>query len=254
MRITADMTFITAVFLAFTRLSSLFLMTPLFSVAQVPFRIRLVFLLALSLTLVVGLRLGVPEVPASLFELLAAMIHEVLVGAALAFGIFAAFAAFLFGGRMLDLQMGFGVANLIDPSTNAQAPLIGTILNLTAVMVFFLLDGHHMIIRGLAYSLEQVPLGQGLEALNLQAIVFQFGQMFVFGLMLVAPAVFCLFLVDVGLAVAARTMPQVNIFIVGLPLKIFVGLVMLAASLNYLNPLINRIFLSIFQYWEAVLR
>lgn len=248
------MTVITAVFLAFTRLSALFLMTPLFSVAQVPFRVRLVFLLALALVLVVGLQLVTPEVPASLVQFIAAVVHELLVGAALAFGIFAAFGAFLLGGRILDLQMGFGVANLIDPATNAQAPLIGTILNITAVMVFFLLDGHHMVIRGVAYSMAQVPLGQGLETLNIQAIVYQFGQMFVFGLMLVAPAVFCLFMVDVGLAVAARTMPQVNIFIVGLPLKIFVGLVVLAASLSYLNPLINKIFMSIFQYWEAVLR
>jgi flagellar biosynthetic protein FliR len=110
-----------------------------------------------------------------------------------------------------------------------------------------------MLIRGFAYSIEQLPLGQGIASIQIDAVIAQFGKMFVYGLMLVAPAVFALFLLDIGLAVAARTMPQINIFILGLPLKIFVGSILLALSLKYLSPLLKRIFESLFRYWEHIL-
>lgn len=253
MHIEADMSYVAALLLASIRLGACFLLTPLFSVAQVPVRVRILFLLSLAAMLVASMQLSTVQVPNTLPELFAEALHELIVGAVLAFGLFTAFGAFLFGGRILDFQMGFGVANLIDPATNAQGPLLGTILNVAAVTTFFLLDGHHLVIRGIAYSLAQVPLGQGLSQLRVDAVAAQFGRMFVFGLMLVAPAVFIVLLLDVAMAIAARTMPQVNIFIFGLPLKIFVGTVVLALSLNYLSPLLKKIFASTFQYWEWAL-
>lgn len=249
----ADIHFVTALILVFTRLSALFLLTPLFAVTQVPVNIRIIFLLALAGLLTASMKIVPANVPHSLSMLVEAGICEFFIGALMAFGLFAAFGAFLFGGRILDLQMGFGVANLINPSTNTQGPLLGTILNLAGVLTFFLLDGHHMLIRGFAYSIEQFPLGQGIASIQIDAVIAQFGKMFVYGLMLVAPAVFALFLLDIGLAFAARTMPQINIFILGLPLKILVGSILLALSLKYLSPLLKRIFESLFRYWEHIL-
>ncbi len=253
MRIEADLAIITVLLLVFIRLSALFLLTPLFATTKLPINVRTLLLLALSGTLVASLQISPAQVPHTLAAFFSAAICELFIGALLAFGLFTAFGAFLLGGRILDMQMGFGVANLIDPATNAQGPLLGTILNLAGVATFFLLDGHHMVIKGLAYSLEQVPVGQGLGQLQIDVVLAQFGRMFSYGLMLVAPAVFTLLLLDAGLAIAARTMPQLNIFIVGLPLKIFVGSVVLALSLNYLGPLLKKIFESIFRYWEQVL-
>lgn len=253
MTIETDVAFITAVLLVFIRLSTLLVLTPLLATARAPVNVRTLLLLALAVTLVTALRLTPAAMPQTSGAFALAAVYEFVVGALMAFGLFAAFAALQFGGRILDFQMGFGVANLIDPATNTQSPLLGTILNLMAVAVFFALDGHHMVIRGVAYSLQQIPLGQGLSALNIDAVILQFGRMFVYGLMLVAPAVVALLLLDIGLAVSARTMPQVNIFIVGLPLKIFVGVTVLTISLQYVSPLLNRLFESIFRFWEQVL-
>lgn len=244
---------ITTVLLVATRFGALFIMTPLFSFARAPTQFRILFILALSLLMVMSIGITPVAVPQTLGMLIQAAIVEFFIGSLLAFGMFAAFAVFLFGGRILDFQMGFGVANLIDPSTNTQGPLIGSILNLMAVMTFFLLDGHHMMIRGFSYSLEAIPVGIGLITFPIEAVIDQFGLMFVYGLALVAPAIFMLLLIDVGMAMAARTMPQMNIFIVGIPLKIFVGLSMLAISLSYMSPLIEKIFASIFFYWQRVL-
>jgi len=253
MRFDADLAYLTGLLLVFIRLSALFLLTPLFATTQLPIKVRLLLLFALSGTLVASLQISPAQIPHTLASFIFAAIYELIIGALLAFGLFAAFGVFQLGGRILDMQMGFGVANLIDPATNAQGPLLGTILNLTAVATFFLLDGHHMVIRGLAYSLSHVPVGQGLAQLQIDAVVAQFGRMFSYGLMLVAPAVFSLLLLDAGMAIIARTMPQLNIFIVGLPLKIFVGSMVLVFSLNYLGPLFKKIFESVFRYWEHVL-
>jgi flagellar biosynthetic protein FliR len=247
------MTGLIAALLVSARLAALFLFSPLFLSASIPGTVRVLFALGLAAGLVASLELVPAAIPTTVGDMIRALAVEVFVGATLAFGLFAAFAAFLVGGRILDFQMGFGVANVIDPATSAQAPLVGTALNLMAVATFFLLDGHRLLIRGLAYSLERVPIGQGFQNLNIEAVTAQFGLMFVFGLAAVAPAVITLLLMDTAMAVTARTMPQVNVFILSLPLKIFVGLSVLALTLPSVAPLLERVYESIFRYWERVM-
>lgn len=235
------------------RFGAVLLMSPLFTIGNIPVHFRALFVLGFSFIIILGLNTRIASVPSGLGELISMAAHELLIGGLFAFGIFTAFAALLFGGRILDFQMGFGVANLIDPATNTQNPLIGTMLNFMAVMAFFMINGHHMILRGLAYSLEKLPPGVPLAGINLPALVSQFGVIFIYGLAVVAPAVVALLFIDVGMAFAARTMPQVNMFIVGIPLKIFVGLTILAISINYMSPLLEKIYASIFHFWQQVL-
>ena len=251
MDFTIHVPLVITVFLVFIRFSTLMLMSPLFAIAQVPVQIRVFLLLFLSLILTLSLGLSLPVASLSFPQLIYYGLFELVIGAAMAFGLFAAFAAFSFGGRILDFQMGFGVASLIDPATDQQAPLMGTFLNMLGVMVFFLVDGHHLVLKGLAYSLSQYPPGH-LVQFTLGTIVTQFGAMFVYAIMLVAPVVFTILMIDVAMAVAARTMPQVNMFIVMLPLKILVGLVVLMLSLVYLLPLMKKIYSSVFIYWQQL--
>ena len=253
MKITADIAYLTTVLLVSIRLGAVFLLAPIFSIAKIPVTVMVIFVLSLSALLVANLNISSLATPESFGDLVSAGAFELVVGGAMAFGMFAAFAVFLFGGRILDFQMGFGIANLIDPVTHTPTPMLGTILNMMAVMMFLMINGHHMVIRGLVYSLEKVPPGSAINNFELSALVAQFGNLFVFGLAIVAPAVFSLLLLDVGMSFAARTMPQVNVFIVSIPLKIFVGLLMLALSLNYVAPLMERIFGSMFRYWERIL-
>ena len=253
MNIEGDLIVITTVLLVSARLAGLLVLSPLFQFSSVPATVRLLFVLALSTGIVLSASMATVSVPVTLAGLMVAMVTEVLVGAVLAFGLFAAFAAFLFGGRILDFQMGFGVANVIDPSTNVQAPMIGTALNLMALAAFFALDGHQWLIRGLVYSFDRIPPGGAFGTMSLEAVAAQFGAMFVYGMAVVAPAVITLLLVDVGMAVAARTMPQVNVFIFALPIKIFLGLTVLALALRNVGPLLERIYESIFFYWDRVL-
>jgi flagellar biosynthesis protein FliR len=235
------------------RLGIVVVATPVFSLIGLPVNIRVLLVLALSAMLVSGGG-GLP--PASFAEPAAlgtAALHELVWGTLLAFTVLAGFAAFQLAGRILDIQLGFGVAGLIDPSTRTQAPLLGTILNMTAVLTFFLVGGHRLLLRGLAFSLQRIPPGTGLNALPTSTVVGQFGAMFVAATLLAVPVMTIVLLVDVALAVMARTMPQMNVFIIGLPLKILVGLVVLAISLGFLGPAFARIFTEMFAGWQQLI-
>lgn len=253
MTLTVEIAWIVAVTLAALRFAAVLALTPVFGSANLPAHVRVFFVIGLAALLVTGLNVDPARVPISLATFALAAVSELLLGALLAFGIFTAFATFLLAGRIIDVQLGFGVAAIIDPTSRAQSPLLGTVLNLTAVALFFGIDGHHMLVRGIAFSLEQMPPGTLITEFDLGAVVAQFGGMFVYAAALAAPVLFVILLIDIVLAVIARSMPQVNVFIVSLPLKIFVGLTVLAISLRYLGPLIARIFEGMFEYWHRLL-
>ncbi len=252
MMFTVDIAWVLTVLLVAVRVGAAVALTPVFGMT-IPARVRVLFVFAMAAMLVAGLSGSMKPSSITLGYFVTAAASELVVGLALAFGLFTAFAAFQLAGRIIDLQLGFGVAGLIDPTTRAQSPLLGFFLNLLAVMLFFSIDGHHAVIRGLAYSLEVVPPGASLVDLNAGVIAAQFGAMFVYAIAVAAPVVFIVLLIDVVLAVISRTMPQVNVFVVGMPLKIFVGLVVLALSLLYLTPAVKRVFESLFGYWQMLL-
>lgn len=254
MSVTLEIAWILAVALVALRIGTIFILTPLFSFGGIPANVRVLLVMALAAIMVAAGNAQMLRMPASLGQLVLAGLSELVFGALLAFGIFTAFAAFQLAGRIMDFQLGFGIATLIDPATRTQAPLLGTFLNLVAIVAFFAIDGHHLLIRGLAFSLEHTPPGTLMTDIDSGAVVAQFGGMFVYALALAAPVLFAILLIDVVLAVMARTMPQMNIFIVGLPLKIFVGLAVLAVSLNFAAPLMARVFEDLFNYWHNIMR
>ena len=254
MSLTTDVTWVFAVLLVSLRLGVVVVMSPLFSFMGLPLHLRIALTLTFAALLVAGTSpASLAAIPTTVAELVQSAAMELLIGGCLAFAIFAAFAAFQFAGRIMDTQLGFGVAGLVDPSTRAQAPLLGTVLNMAAVITFFAIGGHHLLFRGLAFSLQKIPPGAQLRAIPVDQVVSQFGSMFVFSALLASPVMIVILLVDMSMALMARTMPQMNVFIVGLPLKIFVGLMVLALSLGYLLPVFERVFAGLFGGWERVI-
>jgi flagellar biosynthesis protein FliR len=252
--ISAQLPWLLTVMLVSIRLGVVVIMTPVFSLIGLPVKIRLLFVLALSATLVSGMEPGFAGLAIDSPGALAlAAANEFLIGSLLSFGLLTGFAAFQFAGRIMDIQLGFGVAGLIDPTTRAPAPLLGTVLNMAAVLMFFAIGAHRLLLKGLAFSLQQIPPGSGLRGMPLDQVLAQFGAMFVFAALLAAPVMTVVLLVDIAMAVMARTMPQMNVFIIGLPLKILVGLVVLAISLGFLGPAFELVFAGIFTGWQALL-
>ena len=253
MRLSADITWLLTTVLVALRFGVALALTPILAFGNLPAMFRVLFVFALAALLGAGAGVSAARDVLDIAGFAGMAAAEALLGALLAFGILAAFGAFQLAGRLLDLQLGFGVATLIDPATRGHAPLLGTLLWMVAVVVFFAIDGHHALIRAFALSLQSVPPGTPPRDLEPAAVVGQFGAMFTFALAIAAPVVLVLLLVDAVVAVMARTMPQMNIFFLSLPLKILVGLLTLALSVVYLGPVARRCFETIFDMWASVL-
>jgi flagellar biosynthetic protein FliR len=251
-----DPAWIILVLLGSVRVGALFILTPWLGAMPLPVRLRVLFVLALTATLVTAIHLSATAHAVLLqpVALAVAALAELASGAAMAFGLFAAFGAFQFAGKLLDIQIGFSLATIFDPATRARAPLLGSALNLIGVMSFFAMDGHLMLMRGLAFSFASHPVGQAPQAWTIGAFADQFGVMFLFGLTMAAPVLIALLLLDIGLGIASRTMPQLNIFTVGIPVKIVAGVLLFMATLSALAPVMSRVFDTVFTFWQHLAR
>ncbi|WP_162299599.1 flagellar biosynthetic protein FliR [Pseudomethylobacillus aquaticus] len=237
-----------AVLLISIRLSTLFIATPIFAGIPVPNMARVLLVLGISLAFantVYWPELGTVD----LAWLVSAAVAELIIGAAMASVLFAGFAAFHFGGRLLDFQIGFGLAGLVDIATRNNMPLVGSILSMLAVLMFFLIDGHLAMLQVLQLSFMKLPLGAGIANLDIGVFIAYFGACFSLGFAIVAPVVLCLLLIDIGMAFMSRTMPQMNVFILSLGLKVIVGLIILAIVVPFSGGIIHMLFDSIFTTW-----
>jgi len=250
-------TWLAKIMLLSLRLGTVLMMTPVLAAASVPARVRVLLVLGLS----AALSLGLPSVTTVHTEflvkhpgaLIQAGFTELALGATLGLGIILAFSAFTMAGRLLDIQVGFGMGQTLDPLSNARAPIITTAFNQIALLVFFLVNGHHALLRGLAFSLERFPLGQPWPIETaVGPILKQVTGVFGLSFLLAAPVVFCILMVEMGLGVLARNMPQINMLVLGIPVKIVVGLLTLSVWFTGIGPVMTRVYGSIYQTWGVI--
>src|SRR3569832_731070 len=207
-----DHGFVMAVFLLSLRLAAVFLLTPVLYAFSVPPLVRVMLVLGVSFSLALGADSGQTRALASLGtgQLFSAAACERALGATRALGILAAFAAISFAGRLLDVQIGFGMGQVFDPITQREVPILNSAFDKLGVIVFFLVDGHHALLRGVSYSLERFPIG---ARWSVQAaapwVLKQVAGLFSLGIALAAPVMVCLLLVELALGVVARDLPQV---------------------------------------------
>lgn len=253
MTVDIDIAWMLAVFFTAVRLGVLLVMTPILPALNGLVTVRVLLTLSLSALLVSGLGLRVAAVPLDIVPLIFHALAELVTGLTLAFGVYTAFGAFAVAGKILDIQSGFGMGNIYDPVTRSGAPLFATMLNMVAVIAFFGMDAHHALLRGFAFSLQQVPPGSGFHELALEAVLRQFGLMFSLGVALIIPVMLCLLLTETALAIMSRVLPQMNVFVIGVPVKIVAALAVFALTIGGLAPVMARVYGSIFLYWEQVL-
>jgi flagellar biosynthesis protein FliR len=181
--------------------------------------------------------------------------REILIGVALGFVVKIFFAAVAAAGGMPALQAGFGFARFMDPTTMTQVSVLEEVLNLMALMIFFAVDGHLIIVRSLFTSFQDIPLGNAVfkEPFFMHLLGVS-GKIFGLGLMIGAPIIVTLFLTELCLGILSRMVPQINVFVEGVPLKIIVTLTILSLSLNILAPVIGNMFRSLQGEMQRVIR
>ena len=236
-----------AFLLAMARFSPL-LMVPAFTpFAWVPASMRVTILLALTL-----IGTGIQSSPVVHLDtdaplpFVLAMIGESLLGLSFSVAIVLPAAALGFSARVVDMQSGVAAANLFNPSTHVTESLAGTAVQWAGMMVFFTMGIHLLLLQGMVASIDVVPLGQGRLALSPEAFINMLSSQFLLGLMVVAPVILGLFAIDLAVAYASRSMPQANVYFVALPLKVLAGFMLLAGSLRFAPPLIERLYRDAF--------
>ena len=215
------------------RISPLFALAPLFSSKMIPLRARGVAAVALALGLSPLATAG-RKIPTDALSVAGLMLKEILVGMAFAFTIAALFAAVSAAGSFLDNQIGFSFGSLVDPINNQQSGIMSQLYSLIAVMVFVVIGGDAWLIRGLAGTYDVVSLTQlpDIGAL-VGGVQHAFSQIFLSAIEVAAPVLLAAIITDAGFGVVSRVMPQLNVFAVGFPAKILVGIVLIGASLPF---------------------
>lgn len=241
------------VFLLSLRIATVLVMTPVLYAIPMPASVRVIVVVVLAIAIAAGLQKPASIGLDSAGSWVQAAIVELLLGATLALSVLVAFAAFSMAGNLLDVQIGFGLAQVFDPVSQRPSALLASTFNYAGVLVLFLADGHHALLRALAYSVEVFPLGALWSPGAASGPVFRHASgLFGLGFAMAAPVVFCLFMVELALGVVSRNLPQMNMLVLGIPTKIVVGLAVLSLWFAGMSSTMNRAYASIYETWASV--
>jgi flagellar biosynthesis protein FliR len=212
-------------FLVFLRISTVVVMLPILGNQSTPARIK--GGLAVLITMLVIPFVAKPaEMPADLFSLLLVMAGEVLIGIILGFASTIIFQGIQMAGDLVGFQMGFSIVNILDPVTSEQASIINEFQYMLAGLLFLSVNGHHVLILAVSESYTALPLlGFHLTGGLVQSLVEMSCDLFVIAVKISSPIVIALVFANIGLGLIARTVPQINILVVGFPLQIAIGLI-----------------------------
>ncbi|XID96100.1 flagellar biosynthetic protein FliR [Paenibacillaceae bacterium WGS1546] len=244
-----------AFLLVFCRISSFFVVAPVFSSRNVPTPAKIG--LAFFVSFIVFLNIGFDgSVTLDAFYILA-VIREVFAGLLIGYVAYLFFTIVQTAGAMMDMQMGFGIANVVDPVTGISAPLLGNLKYMVMILVFFAINGHHYLLAAIMDSYKWLPLDNELFRIYYGGSVSQFlartfADTFLLAVQIAAPIVVAMFLTDFGLALLARAAPQFNVFVIGFPLKILIGVALLVLLIPGFGPLFQMIFDRMFDALERL--
>jgi flagellar biosynthesis protein FliR len=229
--------------LIFARVLAILLSIPVFDTRNVPVILKAGFAIALSM-LVFPRSAGVFLPPVlQLGPFLMALVKEILVGFIIGFGVKVTFGTVQLAGQYCGVQMGLAMANVIDPFSETQSSIIAGFYNLFAVLIFISLDAHHWFLYTVDETFRLVPPGQ-FEAGpgTFLDLVGRGGEMFHMCLRVGAPLIAVLLITSFAFALIARTVPQMNVFIVAMPVKVAVGMIFMALSLPYMVGMLRGMF------------
>ena len=156
------------------------------------------------------------------------LLKEILLGVIFGYITTIMFSAILLAGQLIDTQIGFGMVNVLDPQSNIQVPLLGNFNNIIALLLFLIIDGHHTLVNLLVASFDIIPIGQITIEQDIYIILVTiFKNAFGLAFKMALPIVGAALITESILGLMSKSIPQINVFAVGIPIKIFIGLITL---------------------------
>jgi len=237
------------------RVTTIIMIVPIFGGRSVPAPVKIGLSLLISLILLpLALARAIPpseEMPVYL----TLVARELLIGALIGFTVQLLFTALQAAGHIVGLQMGFSLANVVNPVTADHASLIDQFYALFAALIFFTMNGHHALILAVQQSFDVAPVGSAALGLPPAPVMLGWGRdLFAIAARISLPVVAALLLADVAMAVIARSVPQLNVFVVGMPAKVAVAFIMLIVTVPVTAIVMSRSFVSLGEVTQQLLR
>jgi len=219
--------------LVLSRVAGIFAALPVFGGHSLPLRIKAITVFMITLVCFPVLSISPPQVPSDVFALALLALSELMVGLTLSFITQIIFAAVEFSGQIVGMQMGLTIASIIDPTRGTQTQIMSVVQTLFATLLFLSLNIHHAFISTIIDSFKIIPLGGWrISGELVNFFIIRTSDIFIIGIRLAAPVMVALLLTSVALGIMARAFPQMNVFMMSLPLNIGLGLIIMGATIT----------------------
>ncbi len=235
------------VILIFLRIISAFMAAPVFNSAAFPVLPKLFLAFVISYIIFLTIDSSSIHVDISLWWLFINAVKEIFTGLVIGFMLQFVFWGIEYAGGLIGFDMGLTMSNVFNPMDQSQSNIIGQALNIGAILIFFLIDGHHYIIRGLSYSFTAISIGKfSFTKPFFELLIKYSASVFIIAVKIAAPIMVSFFLIHIGEGIIARVIPQMQVFFVTQPLKIGLGFALLAG----ITPIYVYVIKNLLQDYE----
>lgn len=246
-----DTTYFLGLFFIVLRVTAFLGISNIFFPKGTPNSLKIIFSLIFSIALLRGVDYSNINNITSNYYLITYMISEISTGLILGIITNISFEIVIMAGSLLDLHIGLSMVNIVDPNSKVNTTISGNLLHYVALMIFFIVNGHHIILKSLIESYTLLSMGTSiLNQETMMVLISIIIQYFIIGLKIAIPVVLVMLMTDIAMGLVSRAVPQINVMILGMPVKMFVGLIAISISL----PIMVKIFKSNISYLPDIYR
>lgn len=233
-----------------TRITAFFMVAPIIGAQVVLARVRVILAVLTTVLLLPSLP-DMPQIEAFSLAGMMVVAQQVLLGVALGFVLQLFLQVFVVAGQMMAMKMGLGFASMVDPSNGISVPIVSQFYIILVTLLFISSNGHLVMIEVMIDSFQTLPVGDDVSAATLYSVARMGSWLFASGLLLALPIITALLIVNMAFGVMSRAAPQLNIFSLGFPFSLTLGLVTLWVLTQGLLPQYNFIAEQTFDYMRA---
>ena len=230
-------------------------MLPIFNAGQIPNNVKVCIVLALAFMLFPFIRQDIQPVSLDAGSLISLAVGELIFSIVFSLSMLLVLGAFALAGELISFEMGLGFAQVADPQNGVDSSILSVFAQLLALMIFFSLNAHHIVLKLIVESFKTIPVGTfTLEPAIFAKVMILSGQLFVLGIKLSAPVISVLLLTQLSMGLTTKFAPQINILTTSLPLTIGIGLFILSISLVLWRDMTASIFYDLFHFMGNLAR
>lgn len=237
------------VMLIFARIAGFIYLIPIFKSTNVPTRVKAGFCFAVAICIFSSGVAVVSAEPRNVMQFVIIIAKELITGLILGFVVNMFFAVFHFAGQMMDYSIGFSMANVLDPASGMQVPITGKLIDQIMAILLLVTGGFHVLLATFFESYKMIPIGMANLAMDqgfMEYLITLSASYLSLGIRIASPIVGTILVIDVALGILVKATPQMNVFVVGMPIKLLVGLVILFFVCPYLLEVYHEVFSLIY--------